>query len=76
MKCHPLLLECIEKYLLLIQPLEMQLAFLLRGEEAYLLYSEYLWMTNCQRTTLKEMYKFIRKFLKDHCNFSSSVQKY
>jgi hypothetical protein len=76
MKCHPLLSECLEKYLLLIRPVEMQLALQLRGEEAYLLYSEYLWMTNCRRTTPKEMYKFIRKFLKDDCNFSGGVQEY
>jgi hypothetical protein len=76
MKCHPLLSECLEKYLLLIRPVEMQLALQLRGEDAYLLYSEYLWMTNCRRTTPKEMYKFIRKFLKDECNFSGGVQEY
>jgi hypothetical protein len=75
-KCHPLLSECLEKYLLLIRPVEMQLALQLRGEEAYLLYSEYLWMTNCRRTTPKEMYKFIRQFLKDNCNFSGGVQEY
>ena len=76
MKCHPCLAECLEKYLLLIRPLEMQLALQLKGQEAYLLYSEYLWMTKCERTTPKQMYRFIHDFLRDSCKTSAGVQEY
>ncbi len=74
MKCHPCLKECLEKYLLLICPLEMQLALQLRGQEAYLHYSEYLWINKCKRTTPKQMYEFIRDFLRDSCKTSAGMR--
>ena len=76
MKCHPCLAECLEKYLLLIRPLEMHLALQLGGQEAYLLYSEYLWMTKCKRTTPEQIYGFIRDFLRDGCKTSAGVREY
>jgi hypothetical protein len=57
----------IEKYLFIVRPLEMDLAYHVGGKDARLLYDEYMWVQNCRRMTAEDMYQAIPDFLLDYC---------
>lgn len=75
-KCHPRLTRALEKYLLIIRPLEKELAYLLNGKEAYQIYSRNLWIQGCKITTEDDMYGHIQDYLKTYCGVDAGIQVY
>ncbi|KAJ3485759.1 hypothetical protein NLJ89_g11871 [Agrocybe chaxingu] len=75
-KCHPRLARLLERYLLIVRPLERDLAYCLKGQEAYNLYSEYLWVKNCRLTTADEFYRSFPVFARDYCGVDVGVREY
>jgi len=50
-------------YLLLIRPVEELLGYMLRGDEAKILYSEFMWVQNCSRVSASNFYDHFREFM-------------
>ena len=67
-KCHPRLGALVEKYLFIIRPLEMDLAYHVGGKDARHLYEEYMWVQNCRRMTAEDMYQAIPDVLLKYCS--------
>lgn len=68
LKCPPVLARLLEKYLLVVRPLEEKLAYHIGGKDALHLYREYLWVQNCKEITSKAMCTSIRDFLRNYCS--------
>ena len=75
-KCHPRLTQALEKYLLIIRPLEKELAYLLNGKEAYQIYSRNLWIQDCKITTEDVMYKHVENYLNTYCGVDAGIRVY
>ncbi|KAF9521890.1 hypothetical protein CPB83DRAFT_865131 [Crepidotus variabilis] len=75
-KCHPLLNDLLIRYLLLIRPVEAHLIHHLRGPSAYLVYSEFLWVTGGRRTSEIEMYKTFMAFTAKYFDIKLGVRQY
>jgi hypothetical protein len=75
-KCHPRLSRALEKYLLIIRPLEKELSYQLNGKEAYQLYSRNLWIQDCKKMTEDDMYGHIEDCLKKYCGVNAGIQVY
>ena len=81
MKCPPRLTKFLEKYLLLVRPIESQLISIAKGggEEglsAYHLYKEYLWTKQGARMKAEKWYDVIRSFLSGYCKIDTGVHDY
>ncbi len=75
-KCHPRLSRALEKYLIIIRPLERELAYQLKGKEAYQFYSRNIWMQDCRAMTEDDMYGHIEDFLEKYCGVDAGIQVY
>ena len=75
-KCHPRLSRALEKYLLIIRPLEKELSYQLYGKEAYQSYSRNLWIQNGKKVTEDDMYGHIEDCLKEYCGIDAGIQVY
>jgi hypothetical protein len=75
-KCHPLLSGFLEKYLLLVRPVLADLIYELKGEEAYHLYSEYMWTKQGRRMTADEGYSALENFMRDYCGVRVGAHDY
>ena len=81
MKCPPRLTKFLEKYLLLVRPIESQLISIAKGggEEglsAYHLYKEYLWTRQGARMKAEKWYDVIKSFLSSYCKIDTGVHDY
>lgn len=54
-KCYPRLSSLLEKYFLVIRPLERELAYHVYGKQSMQIYSEYLWVRKGKKTTPRSM---------------------
>lgn len=75
-KCHPRLSRVLEKYLIIIRPLERELAYQLKGKEAYQFYSRNIWMQDCRAMTEDDMYGHVEDFLEKYCGVDAGIQVY
>jgi hypothetical protein len=79
MKCPPRLTNFLERYLLLIRPVEAQLIYLARPEEgfrAYHLYLEYLWTRQGACVQSDHWYDLMKNFLEHYCKVKTGVHDY
>jgi hypothetical protein len=75
-KCHPRLSRALEKYLLIIRPLEKELGYRMYGKEAYHLYSRNLWIQDGKKMTEDHMYGHVEDCLRDYCGVEAGIQVY
>jgi hypothetical protein len=76
MKCHPELTGILERYLLIIRPVEAEMVKIVRGEKQYHVYKEYLWTKGGERTTPDQMRASILKFNTDYCGVAAGTRDY
>ena len=76
MKCHPELTRFLERYLLIIHPVEAELVKIVQGEMQYHVYKEYLWTKGGERTTPEQMRASILKFNTDYCGVAAGTRDY
>lgn len=75
-KCHPELTSLLERYLLIVRPVEAELVRLIHGEKQYHVYKEYLWTTAGRRLKPEEMRKAILKFNTNYCDVTAGTKDY
>ncbi|KAF8956798.1 hypothetical protein BDZ97DRAFT_1925070 [Flammula alnicola] len=75
-KCHPMLTQFLETYLLLVRPALAELVHHLKGEEAYHVYSEYMWTKQGRRMTEDDTYKILKTFMNTHCDIDVGSHDY
>ena len=76
MKCHPELTALLERYLLIVRPVEAELVKIVKNEKQYHVYKEYLWTKNGQRVTPDQMRASILKFNTDYCGMKAGTKIY
>jgi hypothetical protein len=76
MKCHPELTRILERYLLIIRPVEAEMVKIVRGETQYHIYREYLWTKGGGRVTPDQMRASILKFNTDYCGVAAGTRDY
>lgn len=76
MKCHPELTALLERYLLIVRPVEAELANVIWGPSEYHIYTEYLWMHEGKRVTSEDMRKSILEFTTDYFGIPIGTQVY
>jgi hypothetical protein len=76
MKCHPELTKLLERYLLIVRPVEAELVKVVRSPELYHTYTEYMWTKNCQPITADAMRKTIQNFTTEYFDTSIGTQEY
>jgi len=76
MKCHPELTKLLERYLLIVRPVEAELIKITHGEEQYHVYKEYLWTRAGKRLTPDEMRRAILKFNTNYCDVAAGTKDY
>jgi hypothetical protein len=67
-KCNPRIQRLMERYLLVVRPMEQDFAYLLWGEEAKILYKEYLYMDLGRRMTDTAFSQHLRHVMKTKAN--------
>ena len=75
-KCHPLLTQYLEQYLLVVRPVEADLVHFLKGDDAYHIYKEYMWTRAGGRMTAEHMYDFFRNFMTSYCEVPIGIHDY
>jgi len=76
MKLHSQLSDLMRFYLLVIRPLEVELAWLLWGEETSHLYEEYLWLHMGERMMEQQLGKNLESFTGRYCGTGLSPRPY
>lgn len=76
MKCHPELTALLERYLLIVRPVEAEMVKIIKGEKQYHVYKEYLWTKNGERVTADQMRASILKFNTDYCDVAAGTRDY
>ncbi|EDR11764.1 uncharacterized protein LACBIDRAFT_313486 [Laccaria bicolor S238N-H82] len=79
MKCPPRLTNFLERYLLVVRPIENQLIYQARPDEGiavYHLYSEYLWTSQGARRKADKWCGVFKAFLGSYCKVDTGVHDY
>ena len=76
MKCHPELTALLERYLLVVRPVEADMIKIIKGEKQYHVYKEYLWTKNGERITAEQMRASILKFNTEYCDVAAGTREY
>jgi hypothetical protein len=61
-KCHPELTKLLERYLLIVRPVEAELVKVVRSEKHYHDFTEFMWTKNCEPISPEAMRKSILQF--------------
>ena len=75
-KCHPELTKLLERYLLIVRPVEAELIKIIHGEEQYHVYKEYLWTKAGRRLKPDEMRRAILKYNTKYCDVAAGTKDY
>lgn len=75
-KCHPQLTTLLQQYLLIVRPVEAELVYIVRGEQAYHDYQEFLWTKSGERMTADDIYKSIKGFFSSYCDVDIGIHDY
>ncbi|KDR66654.1 hypothetical protein GALMADRAFT_147700 [Galerina marginata CBS 339.88] len=67
-KCPPEVTSLLQTYLVVVRPLEVELAYHLYGPHSVRQYREYLWMNDGARTIPKQMYTSVANFFSEYCD--------
>ena len=76
MKCHPELTKLLERYLLIVRPVEAELVKVVRTPQHYHNFTEYMWTKNCQPITPEAMRKSILDFTTNYFDCSIGTHDY
>jgi hypothetical protein len=76
MKCHPELTKLLERYLLIVRPVEAELVKVVRDTEHYLNFTEFLWTKDCKPISPEAMRKAILQFTAKYFDSSIGTQEY
>lgn len=76
MKCHPELTALLERYLLIVRPVEAEMINIVEGESQYHVYKEYIWTKRGRRVTPEYMRKSILDFNTDYCGMAAGIKIY
>ncbi|KAJ7658681.1 hypothetical protein DFH06DRAFT_1407112 [Mycena polygramma] len=72
----PVLANILLHYLIIVRPAITELVWATRGEEAGILYSEYLWVFNGRRMTEGRVSSLLEMFTRQHCDVELSVRPF
>ena len=75
-KCHPELTKLLERYLLIVRPVEAELVKVVRDVEHYHTFTEYMWTRNCKPLSAEGMRKSILDFTTKYFDASIGTQEY
>lgn len=75
-KCHPFLTTFLTKYFTLIRPTECALIDYLKGPQAAIIYSEYMWVKSGAKMTETYFYSIMDNFLDKYCNVKMNSRDY
>jgi hypothetical protein len=73
---NPVMRRLDDMYLILLRPLEKQLAFALWGEDAKMMYEEFMYVQMGQRVDEKMVYKQFPKLCKEYFNVELNLSDY
>lgn len=76
MKCHPELTKLLERYLLIVRPVEAELVKVVRDTEHYLAFTEFMWTRDCKPISCEAMRKSILQFTTEYFDTSIGTQEY
>ena len=76
MKCHPELTKLLERYLLIVRPIEAELMKVVRTSEHYHTFTEYMWTRDCNPITPEAMRKTIQDFTTKYFGASIGTHDY
>ena len=76
MKCHPELSKLLERYLLIVRPVEAELVRVVRSTEDYHTFTEFMWTRECNPVSPEAMRKSILKFTTEYFDSSIGTQEY
>ena len=75
-KCHPLLTTFLIKYFTLIRPTECALVDYIKGPQAAIIYSEYMWVKGGGHLSETYFYSLMDNFLEKYCNVKMNSRDY
>ncbi|KJA17084.1 hypothetical protein HYPSUDRAFT_146917, partial [Hypholoma sublateritium FD-334 SS-4] len=75
-KCHPLLTTFLIKYFTLIRPTECALVDYIKGPQAAIIYSEYMWVKGGTHLSETYFYSLMENFLDKYCNVKMNSRDY
>ena len=75
-KCHPELTALLERYLLIVRPVEAEMVKIVKGEKQYHVYKEYLWTKDGERVSAEQMRASILKFNTNYCDVAVGTKEY
>jgi hypothetical protein len=76
MKCHPELTKLLERYLLIVRPVEAELVKVVRGTRHYHTFTEFMWTKDCEPISPEAMRKAILQFTTKNFESSIGTQEY
>jgi DEAD/DEAH box helicase len=76
MKCHPELTNLLDRYLLIVRPVEAELVKVVRTPQHYHTFTEYMWTKNCERISPEAMRKAILEFTTKYFDSPIGTQDY
>ena len=76
MKCHPELTKLLERYLLIVRPVEAELVKVVRGTTHYHSFTEFLWTKDCEPVSQEAMRKTILQFTTKYFGASIGTSDY
>jgi hypothetical protein len=76
MKCHPELTRLLERYLLIVRPVEAELVKVVRSVKDYHIFTEFMWTKDCKPITPEAMRKAILEFTTKYFDSSIGTQEY
>jgi DEAD/DEAH box helicase len=76
MKCHPELTNLLDRYLLIVRPVEAELVRVVRTPQHYHTFTEYMWTKNCEPISPEAMRKNILEFTTKYFDSAIGTQDY
>ena len=76
MKCHPELTKLLERYLLIVRPVEAELVKVVRTPHHYHTFTEYMWTKNCEPISPEAMRKTILDYTTKYFDSPIGTQEY
>jgi hypothetical protein len=76
MKCHPELTKLLERYLVVVRPVEAELVKVVRSVNDYHTFTEFMWTKNCEPISPEAMRKAILQFTTKYFDSSIGTQEY
>ena len=76
MKCYPELTKLLERYLLIVRPVEAELVKVVRDAKHYHTFTEYMWTKDCKPLSAEGMRKSILEFTTKYFDAAIGTREY